>query len=65
MSQRARRGEELVRRELMSECTFRPKIKGLPQVEVACDEPDFSTFGETMRSFHLGLRRDGQDACCR
>lgn len=30
--QRARRGEELVRRELMSECTFRPKIKGLPQV---------------------------------
>lgn len=30
--QRARRGEELVRRELMSECTFKPKIKGLPQV---------------------------------
>ncbi|CAM9320548.1 unnamed protein product [Ectocarpus sp. 12 AP-2014] len=29
--ERARRGEELVRRELMSECTFRPKIKGLPQ----------------------------------
>lgn len=32
LTQRARRGEELVRRELMSECTFRPKIKGLPQV---------------------------------
>lgn len=32
MPQRARRGEELVRRELMSECAFKPKIKGLPQV---------------------------------
>ncbi|CAM9794790.1 unnamed protein product [Discosporangium mesarthrocarpum] len=29
--ERARRGEELVRQELMSECTFKPKIKGLPQ----------------------------------
>ena len=32
LSQRARRGEELVRREIMSECTFKPKIKDLPQV---------------------------------
>eukprot|EP00903_Cladosiphon_okamuranus_P016343 g15071.t1 len=41
--ERARRGEELVRRELMSECTFRPKIKGLPPSYGATnhDDPPF------------------------
>eukprot|EP00752_Nemacystus_decipiens_P018403 g16506.t1 len=38
--ERARRGEELVRRELMSECTFRPKIKGLPQSYGATNHDD-------------------------
>lgn len=44
--QRARRGEELVRRELMSECTFRPKIKGLPQV----------CFRDVLFLYHCGKR---------
>ncbi|CAM9162648.1 unnamed protein product [Phaeothamnion confervicola] len=58
--ERARRSEEIVRRELMSECTFRPRIKGLPQSYGAmrnADVPFLQRVGQWQENKQLGAER--------
>ncbi|CAM9090747.1 unnamed protein product, partial [Hapterophycus canaliculatus] len=66
--ERARRGEELVRRELMSECTFRPKIKGLPQQSYGATNHDDTPFLQRVNQWQRDKEKyadarkaDGQD----